>query len=66
MSGTTESLRWIAIGIVADCQPCRPNQLVKRLRSEYGASHRAANETLLTLIRDGRLRRTFSGKLVLP
>ena len=66
MSGTTAELKRVAIAIVRDEQPCRPNRLVKRLRSEHGASHRAANETLLTLIRDGLLRRTFSGKLVVP
>jgi hypothetical protein len=53
MAGTNQQLRRIAIAIVAEDQPCRPYHLLGRLRNEYGASHRAANETLLTLIRDG-------------
>jgi hypothetical protein len=66
MLGTNEELKQAALEIVAELEPCRPNQLVKRLRQEYGASHRAANETLFTMMRDGRLQRTFTGKLRVP
>ena len=64
MPGTNEALRATAIQIVAAREPCKPNDLLKILRKEYGASHRAANETMLTLIRDGYLSTNFSGKLV--
>jgi hypothetical protein len=66
MGGTNEYFRQIAIEIVAENQPCRPYYLLGRLRKEYGASVRAANETMFTLMRDGILRRTFTGKLKLP
>ena len=61
-----QDFRQIAISIVSQNQPCKPNDLVKRLRKDHGASHREANETLLTMIRDRQLKRTFTGKLVLP
>lgn len=63
MGGTNQELRRAAIDYVASCQPCKPNDLLKWLRQSHEASHRAANETLLTLVRDGYLRRTFTGKL---
>jgi hypothetical protein len=66
MAGTNQELRRIAIAIVGETQPCKPYELLRRLRKEYGASHRAANETILTLLRDGLLRTNFTGKLVLP
>jgi hypothetical protein len=66
MPGTNEALRRTAIEIVAANEPCKPYDLLKVLRTQYGASHRAANETMLTLIRDGYLRTNFTGKLVLP
>jgi hypothetical protein len=61
-----EPLARAAIPVVAAEQPCKPNDLVSRLRKEYGASHADANQTMLALIRDGRLKRTFTGKLQLP
>jgi hypothetical protein len=63
MAGTNEQLRRLGVEYVAANQPCRPNDLVRWLRKQCGASTRAANETLLTLLRDGYLRRTFTGKL---
>ena len=66
MPGTTPELRQIAVAIVAQAGTCRPNALVQQLRRDHGASHRAANETLLTLIRDGLLRRTWWGRLRVP
>jgi hypothetical protein len=65
MTGTTPQLQRLAIDIVANNQPCTPNALVKALRG-HGAGHRAANETLFALIRDGHVRRTWNGKLKLP
>jgi hypothetical protein len=61
-----ETLANAAVAIVAAGQPCKPNDLVVRLRKEHGASHAEANQTMLALIRDGRLKRTFTGKLQLP
>jgi hypothetical protein len=66
MSGTNEYLRQAAITVVGQQQPCPPHQLQAILKRDYGASTRAANETLFTLMRDGYLRRTFTGKLALP
>lgn len=66
MPGTTPELKRLAIEIVAANQPCSPNYFKRALKREGGASERAANETLLTMIRDGELRRTWNGKLVLP
>jgi hypothetical protein len=65
MGGTTAELQRLAIEIVAQNQPCTANYLVKALRGA-GASHRAANETLFALIRNGYVRRTWNGKLKLP
>jgi hypothetical protein len=65
MGGTTAELQRLAIEIVADHEPCTANYLVKALR-DVGASHRAANETLFALIRNGYVRRTWNGKLKLP
>lgn len=65
MPGTTAELQRLAIEYVSQYQPCTANRLVKALR-ENGASHRAANETLFALMRDGHVRRTWTGKLVLP
>ena len=59
-------LRQIAIAIVTETQPCKPNNLVARLRNQFGASHAEANRVLLELIRDGPVKRTFFGKLVVP
>jgi hypothetical protein len=66
MAGPNENLRRAAIAIVAERQPCSPYDLLEALRRDYGASHGAANTTMLTLIRDGLLERTFDGRLVLP
>jgi hypothetical protein len=66
LDNRNEHLKQIAVAIVAEAQPCRPNDVVRRLRGEFGASHAEANRTLLELIRDGYLRRTFFGELVLP
>jgi hypothetical protein len=55
----------LGIQIVAANEPCKPSYLRKVLR-QRGASVRAANETLLFLIRDGHVRRTWNGKLKIP
>jgi hypothetical protein len=65
MAGTNDYLRAKGVQIVALRQPCEPNAFLEILRDQYGASHRAANETMLTLIRDGHIKTNFSGKLVL-
>jgi hypothetical protein len=56
----------IAVAIVAKHQPYKAVDLVKRLQQEYGASQKAAGETLLYLLHDGRLNQTLTGKLILP
>ena len=66
MVNTSEELRAIAIAIVEESQPCRPEELVSRLRSEFGVSQSEAHRTVLELIRDRRLQRTFFGELVVP
>jgi hypothetical protein len=66
MNGMNDELRRAAVAIVAMHQPCSPYTLLDALKREYGASTAAANTTMLTLIRDGQLRRTFDGKLILP
>jgi len=66
MPYTSQELQQIAIGVVAECQPCKPYDLLDRLKREYGASHGEANKTMLLLIRDGRLKRSFFGELTLP
>ena len=66
MPNRSQELQAIAIAIVGENQPCKPYYLLDRLKREYGASHGEANQTLLVLIRDGRLKRTFFGDLVLP
>jgi hypothetical protein len=66
MSYTQEQLRQIAVTIVAKNQPCKPYTLLDILKRQYGASHGDANRTMLELIRDGRVKRTFFGDLVLP
>lgn len=63
MGGTNPELQGAAIQIVAASQPVTPYYLLGILRHQYGASHRAANETLFTLIHSGQLKRTFTGKL---
>lgn len=65
MPGTTPELQTLALQFVASHQPCTANHLVRALLDQ-GASHRAANETLFALIRDKRVRRTWSGKLTIP
>ncbi len=65
MPGTNQYFKQLAMEIVARNQPCTPNHLVKALK-QNGASVQAANETLFTLMRDGYLKRTWNGKLVLP
>lgn len=65
MPGTTPELMQLGLEIVAANEPCKPGYLRKTLRKN-GASVRAANETLLFLIRDGYVRRTWNGKLKLP
>jgi hypothetical protein len=62
MAGTTPELMQLGLQIVADNEPCNPARLRSMLRQQ-GASVRAANETLLFLIRDGHVRRTWNGKL---
>jgi hypothetical protein len=65
MPGTTPELMALALEIVGANEPCKPARLRSELRRS-GASVRAANETLLVLIRDGRVRRTWNGRLKLP
>ena len=65
MPGTTPELRALALAIVEANEPCTANHLVSTLKRQ-GASTRAANETLFTLMRDGYVRRTWNGKLKLP
>jgi hypothetical protein len=65
MAGTTPELMQLGLEIVGANQPCKPTVLRKELRRS-GASVRAANETLLFLIRDGHVRRTWNGRLTLP
>jgi hypothetical protein len=65
MAGTTPEIMAVALAIVGQNEPCKPAQFRRELQ-QRGASVRAANETLLMLIRDGRVRRTWNGKLVLP
>ena len=66
MPYTNEQLRQAGVAIVAEHQPCSPYQLLDTLKRDYGATHAAANATMLTLIRDGWLDRTFDGRLALP
>jgi len=65
MPGSTPELMRVALEFVAANEPCTANNLVRMLK-QSGASTRAANETLLVAIRDGRVRRTWNGKLTLP
>lgn len=65
MPATTPELMRLAAEYVGANEPCTANSLVKMLK-QSGASTRAANETLLFMIRDGHLRRTWNGKLTLP
>lgn len=65
MPGTDPQLQELAMAIVAQREPCKPNDLVKALKQQ-GASVRAANETLFALMQQGRVRRTWNGKLRLP
>jgi hypothetical protein len=66
MPGTNEDLKRAAIAVVGEMQTCRPHQLQSILQRQYGASVRAANETMFQLMRDGYLKRTFTGKLTVP
>jgi hypothetical protein len=66
LATTSELLRNAAIEIVRQNQPCRPYDLLEALQQEHGASDRAANDTMFTLLRDGLLKRTGTGKLKLP
>jgi hypothetical protein len=63
VTNRNQQLRRIAVGIVAQSGRCRPDDLVRRLRNAFGASHSEANRTLLELIRDGAVKRTFFGEL---
>jgi hypothetical protein len=64
MPGTNAD--WIRLGteIVSQNEPCKPAHLRSALRRS-GASVRVANETLLVMIRDGHVRRTWNGRLKL-
>lgn len=55
----------LAIEVVGRSQPCSPYTLTDALK-KAGASHAVANRTMLELIRDGVLSRTFDGRLILP
>lgn len=66
MTNQIERLQQIAIRLVAETQPTSAVNVISRLKREAGASHHEANSTVLRLIRDGRVKRTFLGKLILP
>lgn len=66
MSPVSPELRAATFAILAELQPVRPNKLLKRLRKDFGAGQREANETMLRMIHEGSIRRTFGGKLRLP
>jgi hypothetical protein len=66
MGGRNEQLMQIAVALVAEHQPYKAVDLVKRLQRDYGASQKAAGETLLYLLHDGLLKQTLTGKLILP
>jgi hypothetical protein len=66
MGKRNEQLMQIAVAIVAEHQPYKPVDLVKRLQQDYGASQRTAGETLLYLLHDRLLKQTLTGKLILP
>jgi hypothetical protein len=59
-------LRAAVLQFLAEQGPVRPNKLLKHLRKNYGASQRAAGETMFRMIHDRSIRRTFFGKLRLP
>lgn len=61
--GSGDPLIDSAVQYVSANDPCKPNDLVRWLRKSQGASHQAANVTLMKLIRDGHVKRTMSGKL---
>jgi hypothetical protein len=65
MSGTNTDWLQLALEVVRANEPCKPATLRTALR-RAGASVREANETLLGMIRDGHVRRTWNGKLRLP
>jgi hypothetical protein len=65
MANRADDLRRLAVAIVAESQPVTPEEFMSRLR-QYGASQPEAYRTLLELLRDGQLTRTFFGELVLP
>jgi hypothetical protein len=65
MVGVSPELRQLAVQIVARNQPCSFNTVVNGLR-QYGLDTATANRTVLTLIRDGQIARTFTGQLRLP
>lgn len=65
MSPVTPHLRAATVAILSELQPVSPNKLLKRLRTDFGASHREANEAMLRMIQEGSIRRTFGGKLKL-
>ena len=60
------SLRQKALQYVAANQPCKPNDLLRWLKKEQGASHQMANVTMLRMVHDGDVKRTATGKLTLP
>jgi hypothetical protein len=62
LAPTTPELMRLGLRTVAENEPCKPSLLRKVLRQQ-GASVRAANETLLILVRDGHVQRTWNGKL---
>jgi hypothetical protein len=66
MRADTSQLRSAVLQLLAEQGPVRPNKLLKHLRKNYGASQRAAGETMFRMIHDGSIRRTFFGKLKLP
>jgi hypothetical protein len=63
--GTSPEWIRLALEIVGANQPYSANRLRSAL-IKRGASTSTANVTVLTVIRDGYVRRTWNGKLKLP
>jgi hypothetical protein len=63
--GTDYKLQQLALLLVKQSQPLDPHRFQEVLQAG-GHSVQAVNETLFGLIRDGRVKRTSTGKLVLP
>jgi hypothetical protein len=62
----TSEMRAATMKLLSELQPVSMPKLKRRLRKDYGASEREANTTILKMIGEGAIRRTFFGKLKLP